>query len=306
MSTNLPGRSAALLFALALALAACGSNAASDTETAEATETTEAPVATEAPTVEEAEEPATGSNDEINGGKPEVEIPAGDAPTELGIDDLIEGDGAEVAAGDLLVMHYVGVLHANGEQFDASWDRGSTFNFTLGQGRVIQGWDEGIVGMKVGGRRLLNIPSAQAYGSNSQGGIPADSALVFVVDLVDAISPPAEIENADAPVTELEVTVIEEGDGDVITAESFVDIHYQLMAQSTGTLIESSWVGGQSLPFPMATPPIPGWGEALLGKRAGDSLRIVIPPALGIGQEGGPIGLEETLVTEIRVMSVTN
>ena len=93
-----------------------------------------------------------------------VEVPDGAAPTELEITDLIEGDGAVAETGDFLSMHYVGVLHADGEQFDASWDRGSTFDFRLGQGQVIQGWDAGIVGMAEGGRRLLSIPADQAYG----------------------------------------------------------------------------------------------------------------------------------------------
>lgn len=116
--------------------------------------------------------------------KPEVEIPEGDPPTELRVDDLEVGEGDEVAVGDTVEVHYVGVLFDGGEEFDASWDRGQPFSFTVGAGGVIQGWDDGVVGMKVGGRRRLVIPPELAYGESGQSGIPPDSTLVFVIDLL--------------------------------------------------------------------------------------------------------------------------
>lgn len=101
------------------------------------------------------------------------------------IEDLVVGDGPEAKAGDLISAHYVGVTHDGGEQFDASWDRGDPLEFRLGVGMVIQGWDEGMLGMKVGGRRRLTIPAHKAYGERGAGGVIKPGAtLVFVVDLV--------------------------------------------------------------------------------------------------------------------------
>jgi len=120
-----------------------------------------------------------------DGEKPTVEIAEGDPPTELEIEDLEEGDGEEAAEGDQLSVNYVGVLYENGEEFDNSYDRGVPFDFPLGGGQVIPGWDEGLVGMKVGGRRQLTIPPDLGYGPQGQPpDIPPDSTLVFVIDLV--------------------------------------------------------------------------------------------------------------------------
>lgn len=119
-----------------------------------------------------------------NPNKPKVEVPDGPAPTALKIDDLKVGSGVAVKAGDEVEVHYVGVLFSNKEQFDASWDRGTPFKFTVGQGGVIKGWDQGLLGMKVGGQRRLIIPPDLAYGPGGQGSIPPNSTLVFVIDLL--------------------------------------------------------------------------------------------------------------------------
>lgn len=117
--------------------------------------------------------------------KPTVEVPEGDPPEELVTEDLEEGEGAEAQPGDQLSVNYVGVLYENGEEFDNSYDRGMPFDFQLGGGQVIPGWDEGLVGMKVGGQRQLVIPPDLAYGPQGQPpDIPPDSTLVFVIDLV--------------------------------------------------------------------------------------------------------------------------
>lgn len=117
--------------------------------------------------------------------KPEVEFPEGPPPTELVITDLIEGDGEQAKAGDTVDVHYVGVAYSTGEEFDASYNRGAALAFPLGGGRVIQGWDQGIQGMKVGGRRQLVIPPQLAYGDRGAGGVigPGET-LIFVCDLV--------------------------------------------------------------------------------------------------------------------------
>ena len=118
-------------------------------------------------------------------GKPIITVPAGDPPTSLIIDDVVTGEGKEATAGCRPVMHYVGVAWSTGQEFDASWDRMETFSFRLGAGEVIGGWDQGVAGMKVGGRRRLIIPAELAYGAaGSPPSIPANAALVFDVDLV--------------------------------------------------------------------------------------------------------------------------
>jgi peptidylprolyl isomerase len=117
--------------------------------------------------------------------KPTVDRPEGNAPTELQINDLVVGDGAEAKAGDQVVVHYVGVAHSTGEEFDASWNRGSPFAFPLGAGRVIAGWDQGVQGMRVGGRRQLTIPPQLGYGDRGAGSaIKPGETLIFVVDLL--------------------------------------------------------------------------------------------------------------------------
>jgi peptidylprolyl isomerase len=117
--------------------------------------------------------------------RPTVEKPEGDIPFELGIEDIVVGHGPEAVKGSKVEVHYVGVAFSTGEEFDASWNRDATFRFTLGKGQVIPGWDLGVEGMRVGGRRKLTIPSAMAYGARGAGGvIKPHEPLVFVVDLL--------------------------------------------------------------------------------------------------------------------------
>ena len=117
--------------------------------------------------------------------KPDVSVPGGEPPTSLGIEDLEVGTGPEATSGRAVDVHYVGVSWSTGKQFDASWDRRETFSFRLGAGEVIPGWDQGVTGLKVGGRRRLTIPPELAYGSRGAGGvIGPDETLVFVVDLI--------------------------------------------------------------------------------------------------------------------------
>ncbi|UUU42829.1 FKBP-type peptidyl-prolyl cis-trans isomerase [Streptomyces sp. NBC_00162] len=119
--------------------------------------------------------------------KPEIDFPEGPVPTALVIEDIWLGDGAEAKAGSMVSVHYVGVAFSTGEEFDASWNRGSALQFPLGAGRVIAGWDQGIQGMKVGGRRKLTIPAHLAYGDRGAGGaIAPGETLIFVCDLMAA------------------------------------------------------------------------------------------------------------------------
>jgi peptidylprolyl isomerase len=117
--------------------------------------------------------------------KPDVDPPDGPPPGDLQVVDLVEGDGPQAESGQTVQVHYVGVAHSTGEEFDASYNRGEPLSFRLGVGQVISGWDQGVQGMKVGGRRRLVIPSHLAYGDRGAGGVigPGET-LIFVVDLV--------------------------------------------------------------------------------------------------------------------------
>lgn len=178
-------RTVALVTAAAVGLGACG-----DSE-----DETDLPAAVPATPTQTATAPAASSTTKTRSGistdlssKPEIPKPSGDPPDKLVTTDIVEGDGAAAKAGDNVVVHYVGVLHSSGEQFDASWDSGRPFPFVLGQGEVIPGWDEGVAGMKVGGRRLLTIPPDLAYGDQGQGSIGPNETLVFAVDLLNVSS----------------------------------------------------------------------------------------------------------------------
>ena len=118
--------------------------------------------------------------------KPEIDFPGDTVPTDLVIEDIWEGDGDEATRGSTISAHYVGVAHSTGEEFDASWNRGAPLDFRLGIGQVIRGWDDGILGMKVGGRRKLIIPGSLAYGpAGIPGVIGPNEALIFVCELRD-------------------------------------------------------------------------------------------------------------------------
>jgi peptidylprolyl isomerase len=154
-----------------------GSENKADNSLIKATETT----AAKTPATATAKTPTSGALST----EPKVTPPSGPAPSKLEVKDLIKGTGAEAKAGETVTVNYVGVLSKGGKEFDASWKRKEPFSFGLGKGQVIAGWDQGVVGMKVGGRRELVIPSELAYGAKgSSPTIPANAPLVFVVDLL--------------------------------------------------------------------------------------------------------------------------
>ena len=168
-----------------LALAACGDDETkSDPSTAAPSEP--AP-ATPPPTeTETTPEQAEGGDPKDLKNKPKVEVPKGKPPTKLVKEEIVRGKGKAAKKGDDVEMQYVGVLYEGGTEFDASWNTGQPFPFKLGGGEVIKGWDQGIVGMKKGGRRKLIIPPDLAYGPEGQPPtIPPDATLVFVVDLLE-------------------------------------------------------------------------------------------------------------------------
>lgn len=163
-------RALPLLLAITLALAACGSDEGGDGGSSVAP-----PTATGSPP------PAAGATD-----RPTITKPAGPAPSTLQVKELAAGTGPAAAAGDLLTVDYVGAVYETGDEFDNSYDRGEPFQFELGSGMVIPGWEQGLVGLKEGGRRQLTIPPDLGYGAEGtpDGSIPPNSTLIFTVDLV--------------------------------------------------------------------------------------------------------------------------
>jgi peptidylprolyl isomerase len=186
-----PGVAFATLGAAVL-IAGCGSSGSSGTigvgdentsDQALATSTSSTPASTSPAATASVKTPTTGPLSK----EPTVTPPTGPAPSKLVTKEIITGTGPEAKAGEQVTVNYVGVLYKGGKVFDASWKRNETFPFALGKGQVIPGWDQGIVGMKVGGRRELIIPAELAYGAKgSPPTIPPNSALVFVVDLLAA------------------------------------------------------------------------------------------------------------------------
>lgn len=177
----------AALAALALVAAGCGGSKEQSTADkyaaqAEQQATTQPKPEEVKPPVAETVDPGPGEGD-LNA-KPKIPQQTGNPPAKLVAQDVIVGTGAEAKNGDKVSVQYVGVLYKNGKEFDSSWKRKQPFEFTIGAGNVIQGWDEGVLGMKVGGRRRLIIPADLAYGAQGQPPtIPPNSALVFDIDL---------------------------------------------------------------------------------------------------------------------------
>ena len=172
---------------LALLVAGCGSDSSTtEPSSSTATSTEESWASKETETTEKTKEskPKKADESKEKKTKPVVKVPSGAPPKSLVVKDIENGTGPAAKAGDEISVNYVGVNYKTGKQFDASWDRGEPISFTLGENYVIQGWEKGLVGMKVGGRRELIIPPSLGYGSaGSPPTIPSNETLVFVIDL---------------------------------------------------------------------------------------------------------------------------
>jgi peptidylprolyl isomerase len=273
------GRFLVLLAALLLVLTACGSAGSDASPTAGASGVT---VSTD------------------TSAKPEIEVPEGDAPTELVVETVVEGDGPEVASGDLVVVDYVGVLWDDGTEFDASWEGEAPSTFPVGTGGVIEGWDQGLVGQTVDSRVLLVVPPDLAYGEEGSGNIPADATLVFAVDIRDAFGaadaeggtpvedlpaglpavtgdpgekPSISLDGTSAP-TQEQAFVLVEGSGDPLAEGETLVVHAVGVSYPDGTEVLSTWETA-----PEAVPPdaLPGLAEALDGANAGTRVLLTLP-----------------------------
>ncbi len=293
---------------IALSLAACGSSESStpvslppaegsETDSTEAATTT-VPEDLCVPVGGEVPEPDFGDIEppETSPDKPEIEIPA-EAPTELVRTVLEEGTGEAAEAGDTVIVDYAGVRSSDGLPFDNSYDRGEPFPVVLGQGSVIQGWDDGLIGSQTGERLQLDIPSDQAYGESARSNIICENEnLTFVVD-VRAVIPagdPADaptepgVELSEAP--GVDDTVFEdlvEGEGDILELGDTAVIRYVNFVGDSGVVLETNW-GADPLQVAYAENLLPGLLEGMEGMAVGGRRAITIPPEDGFGEAGNP------------------
>ena len=222
-------------------------------------------------------------------GRPVISVlPRDERPNRLVTRDIAIGTGTQAGVGDVLEVNYVGALLSDGTEFDASWNRSQTFFVPIGMGAVIPGWDQGIVGMREGGRRVLITPPDLAYGSSGAGSsIPPDATLVFVVDLVAVLDlqPPAIPEPTEVGAS-LEVEDLVAGTGDPVESGDTVTVHY-LGTLTDGTVFDASWRRG--MPFTTTIGVgmvIPGWDQGIVGMREGGRRLLKIPSDLAYGERG--------------------
>lgn len=224
--------------------------------------------------------------------EPEVSIPE-ELPTDLVVTDLVEGTGPEAVDTDTVYVYYVGVLSKDGTRFDGNYGL-EAFGVTLGTGSVIEGWEEGLLGIKAGGRRQLDIPADLAYGENGAGDIiqPGD-ALSFVVDVVAIVpkvsrrdEPREEIEGRD-PVTEVEIEDLIEGTGPTIEFGDRVILHLQAYRADTGELLETTWEFDEPLDINLVEgSTLDGILKGIPGMKPGGRRIVVVPFAEAFGPEG--------------------
>lgn len=230
--------------------------------------------------------------------KPDVDFP-GEGAEELVTTVLEDGSGVEAAAGDTVVVHYVGVRSVDGVEFDNSFDRGEPFPVVLGSGSVIQGWEEGLVGAQTGALIQLDIPPALAYGDAARSEVIRENEpLTFVIDVQAVVSPADPADAPTEPGVELSTgegvdeTIFEElsaGDGEPLECGQTAVINYVNFRGDNGVVIESNW-GSDPLQVPVSNNLLPGLLEGMIGMEVGSRRAITIPPEDGFGPEGNPQG----------------
>ena len=232
--------------------------------------------------------------------------------TSSGLQYLIleEGDQSAEAAksGDHAVVHYTGWL-TDGTMFDNSRGRSQPFKVALGAGQVIKGWEEGLVGMKPGEKRLLVIPPELGYGPQARASIPANSTLIFEVDLIETKEPPKipDYKQSDIKTTSsgLKYVILEEGDGPSPEKGDTVQVHYTGWLED-GTMFDSSHDRGEPIEFQIGGGRIiRGWDEGVKMMKVGGHRMLIIPPKLGYGaRQVGPIPANSTLFFEVELVSI--
>ncbi|MBA2946418.1 FKBP-type peptidyl-prolyl cis-trans isomerase [Streptomyces himalayensis] len=268
------------------------------------------------------------------GQKPTVAKGSGEPSKDLAVNVLVEGKGAEVAKGDYLQANYLGQIWSTAKVFDNSYDRGVPAIFPIGVGQVIPGWDQGLVGKKVGSRVELAIPPSLGYGSegNAQAGIKGTDTLVFVVDIVNSFGPKSsakgevvaqdnidlpkvgtntdgkapsiDVPEKDAP-KDLVANYVIEGDGEEVKATDSLLVQYKGVLWDGGKEFDSTYSRGQLSSFSLQQV-VKGWSQGLTGKKVGSRVLVVVPPALGYGDNppsGSDIKKDSTLVFSVDILA---
>jgi peptidylprolyl isomerase len=229
----------------------------------------------------------------------------------LEIDIEAMGAGDSAVAGAIVSVNYTGTF-ANGTVFDASANHGGPADFPIGVGHVIKGWDEGVVGMKIGEKRKLTIPPAIAYGASGKGPIPPNSTLTFEVELVGVKAPAPVIiaQNVGQQVTTadgLKIEILAMGKGGQATAGNAVVVNYK-GTLADGTVFDASANHGGPATFPIGVGyVIKGWDEGVVGMKIGEKRKLTVPPEIGYGAKGtpgGPIPPNATLTFEVELVDV--
>lgn len=250
-----------------------------------------------------------------------VNVVTGSQVTATGLEyvEIEAGTGTQAQPGDLVSVHYTGRLQSDGTEFDSSIG-GDPFTFVLGQGSVIPGWDEGIALMRAGGKGQLIIPPELAYGPNDYGPIPGNSTLVFDVELVavEAVPtpappptavPPTSIDPDDYTVTDsgLQYAFLAEGDGETPEIGEIVTVHFTGWFEDDSLFADSR--AGNPIDFIVGDEQIlAGWDEMVLLMQVGDTVQMILPPELGLGEEGSPNGTippNATLIFEMELLAVS-
>jgi peptidylprolyl isomerase len=262
-----------------------------------------------------------------------ITMPKGSAPTDLQVKVLKQGDGATLEKGQLAVVKYVGAIWNTGKVFDSSFAHGGVVGFPIGVGQVIAGWDEGLVGQKVGTRVLLVIPPDKGYGASGQpqAGITGTDSLVFVVDIIGAhagdesaagkATPPQDdgvpgvtvtsgkptirIPPGDAP-NKLIVYPVITGSGPKVEKGDTIIAQYVGVVWRNGKQFDASWDRGQPVAVPIGKAQvIKGWDEGLVGQTVGSRVVLVLPPDYAYGAKGNPPQIKptDTLVFAVDILA---
>jgi peptidylprolyl isomerase len=325
---------------LLLTAAGCGSDSKSSSATPSSTPPSTTPTGSPTAPTTPAGKVVAGPVPALTAGKdfgqkPTVAKGTAAPSPDLAVKTLVKGDGAKIAAGDYVQVNYLGQIWSTGKVFDTSFGRGPYTN-VIGQGKLIPGWDKGVVGSQVKSRLELAIPPSLGYGSSgdSQAGIKGTDTLVFVIDVLDSFNgkssakgkavpqknaalpkagtntdgkaPSLTIPKGAKAPTKLVSEYILEGDGPVIKATDSVLAQYQGKLWTTGKEFDSSYSRGQLAPFQLSQL-IPGWKQGLVGKKAGSRVLLVTPGPLGYGDQppsGSGIPKNATLVFTLDVLAI--
>ena len=228
----------------------------------------------------------------------------------LVIEDFVEGDGDELLAGRIATVHYTGYL-TKGTTFDSSVTRGTPASFVIGKGKVIKAWDQGMLGMKVGGKRRLLVPSALGYGPRTAGKIPPNSDLVFTVELLAVSKEPSGPEGFEGRGRKTEkrdnglvIVTYAEGEGEAAASGDKVFVHYTGTLKD-GTQFDSSLARGEAISMPLGRG-VKGWNQGIEGMKPGGRRKLKIPAALGYGERkmGDKIPENSDLVFTVELMAL--